>query len=112
MSSWHVISINAWYSGEGHPLVVDASDITASASASTSMVFPSVTTTIPNGAMICIASKLSSLTVTPDAAMTERLESGSISVQSYIMTQHPLGDVGATGTRTATASANVAERFV
>lgn len=114
LAAFHVVTVAAWYSDAAYDIVVDVSGITANTSTGTSVVFPSVTTTRGSGALCCFHSLgVASTTITPDAAMTERVETSSTSVVNYLMTEHPLSSTpGATGTRTATASASVANRNV
>lgn len=110
-----------WPSGDGSVAIcaVDSSTLTYAAvhqvatafsnSASTSKIWTGVTNTDTNTLLLCFGGFGSSVSSTPDAAMTERIDANGPRV--YMMSQSVAGS-GATGTRTATGSSVVRQRCI
>jgi hypothetical protein len=93
----------------GNVPVVHQVATASSDSASTDKTWASVTNTDTNTLLMCFGGFGSSAASTPDAAMTERVDTGNPRV--YLMTQ-AVASSGATGTRTATGSSVASQRCI
>lgn len=102
-SETSILGIIAWYSDVPKNMQVD---VFAQQTNTTTMshVWPSVTTTQTNSVLMCFGSLTVAIPLAPDAAMTERWDTGT-SRRFYLMTES-LSASGATGTRTATSGSN------
>lgn len=84
--------------GITHRIAVSSTDVT-----SASKVWNSVTPSDTNTILLCFGGFAQNGASTPDAAMTERVDTGGSSSRAYLMTQG-IAASGATGTRTATVT--------
>ena len=99
--SGHTVGLAAWTPGAGNAADVDAA--TTRSNGAGNRIFDEVTTTVANDLLACFGA-LGNIGSTPDAAMTERWDTGA-SPRIYLMSQSFVGP-GATGTRTATGTAS------
>lgn len=85
---------------------IDSTATTTDQTTSTSLVCPSVTTTVDDCALLCLAitSNQANVTFTPPGGMTEIHDGRATGGESWGAFTESLGTAGSTGTRTATAS--------
>lgn len=95
-------AIVAWHSDDGGAILEVEDSATQANASSTNREYPSVTSGGTGRALACMGSLETNFSSAADAAMTERLDTGT-SPRLYLMTQTGVGS-GATGTRTATGA--------
>lgn len=95
------LAVSAWWSPEGYTLQI-GQVATASASASATITFPSVTSTADGSALVMLTSKASTVQYLVDNGldMWKRYDFGASSIRTSLFSEYLLA-VGATGTRTA-----------
>ncbi len=94
------------YTGVDTVSPIDAHAATTYPSGGTSIVGPSVTTTVPGTQLLTLVGQRSNGDLTPAAGMAERYETFAGNQNLVQMADQSLGAAGSTGTRTVTSTSN------